>query len=149
MLGKEIIDDEGFDGKASRSKGLNLLNVTTKMGKEKNLGKKRFVSFINQNMINGYEIHLGQTIGLDCEKPFAKTGDKLEGAISKNGKVMGTYIHGLFSEDNFRESFFSELSNTDFASNTPYQQNVNKVLEDFVEVLEQNIDVESILSLAR
>ena len=62
---------------------------------------------------------------------------------------MGTYIHGLFSEDNFRESFFSELSNTDFASNTPYQQNVNKVLEDFVEVLEQNIDVESILSLAR
>ena len=100
-------------------------------------------------MINGYEIHMGQTIGLDCEKPFAKTGDKLEGAISKDGKVMGTYIHGLFSEDNFRESFFSELSNTDFASNTPYQQNVNKVLEDFVEVLEQNIDVESILSLAR
>ena len=149
ILGKEIIDDEGFDGKVSRSKGLNLLNVTTKMGKEKNLGKKRFVSFINQNMINGYEIHLGQTIGLDCEKPFAKTGDKLDGAISKNGKVMGTYIHGLFSEDSFRESFFSELSNTDFASNTPYQQNVNKVLEDFVEVLEHNIDVESILSLAR
>ena len=149
MLGKEIIDDEGFDGKASRSKGLSLLNIKTRMGKEKNLGKKRFVSFINQKEINGYEIHLGKTSGLDCEKPFAKTGDKLDGAISRDEKIMGTYIHGLFWEDDFRESFFSKLSNRDLALNTSYQQNVNRVLEDFVEVLEQNLDVESILSLAR
>ena len=62
---------------------------------------------------------------------------------------MGTYIHGLFWEDDFRESFFSKLSNRDLALNTSYQQNINRVLEDFVEVLEHSLDVESILSLAR
>ena len=70
-------------------------------------------------------------------------------AISKNGKVMGTYLHGLFSADDFRESFFSKLSNRDLHSTTSYQQNVNRVLDDFVDVLEQSLDVESILSLAR
>ena len=149
MLGKEIIDDGGFDGKASRIEGLNLLDIVTRMGKEKNLGKKHFISFVNEKKINGYEIHLGKTEGLDCKKPFAKAGDKLDGAISNNGKVMGTYIHGLFSEDDFRKSFFSKLSNQKMASNTSYHQNVNRVLDDFVEVLEKSLDVENIFSIAR
>ena len=68
----------------------------TKMGKEKNLGKKEFISTINGKKISGYEIHLGITSGSDCNNPFATLSNKKDGAISSNGLVMGTYLHGLF-----------------------------------------------------
>ena len=115
ILGDEIIDDQGYDGTPSKVNGLGLLNVKTKMGKEKNLGKKEFISTINGKKISGYEIHLGITSGSDCSNPFAILSNKKDGAISCNGLVMGTYLHGLFFSDEFRNNFVCLLYTSDAA----------------------------------
>ena len=149
ILGTEIVDDQGFDGLPSKAKGLGLLDVQTKMGKEKNLGKKEFISALNGKKISGYEIHLGITSGKDCNKPFATFSKRNDGAISSNGLVMGTYIHGLFVSDEFRNKLVTKLSSEEREENVSYHDNLNFILEEFVSVLEDNLDIDLMLSAAR
>ena len=149
ILGNEIIDDQGYDGTPSKAKGLGLLNVKTKMGKEKNLGKKEFISTINGKKISGYEIHLGITSGSDCNNPFAILGNRKDGAISSNGLVMGTYLHGLFFSDEFRNNFVAKLSSEEKKEDISFHDSIEFILEEFVRVIEDNLDVDSILSIAR
>ncbi len=53
----------------------------------------------------GYEMHMGVTEGPDCARPFARLADgSPEGAISADGRVIGTYVHGLFADDRQRAS---------------------------------------------
>ena len=149
ILGNEIIDDQGYDGTPSKAKGLGLLNVKTKMGKQKNLGKKDFISNINGKKISGYEIHLGVTSGSDCNNPFATLRNKKDGAISSNGLVMGTYLHGLFFSDEFRNKFVAKLSSEEKKEDVSFHDTIDLILEEFVKVIEDNLDVDSILSVAR
>jgi adenosylcobyric acid synthase len=61
--------------------------------------------------VRGYEIHIGETQYLEGSAPFAKIcrrGDALyvlDGCINRNGRVIGTYLHGIFHEDVFRHAF--------------------------------------------
>ncbi|MFZ3168115.1 MAG: cobyric acid synthase [Candidatus Methanoperedens sp.] len=114
MLGNEIIDSgiEGSGGACS-IKGLGLLNVSTRFGKyEKQIrqvekpvtGNGQILGPIKEQRVTGYEIHMGETEG--GEPAF---GD--DGSVSENGIVIGTYLHGLFENDNFRNSFLSYLYN--------------------------------------
>ena len=149
ILGNEITDDQGYDGIPSNAKGLGLLDVQTIMGKEKNLGKKEFISTVNGKKISGYEIHLGITSGNDCNKPFATLRGRKDGAISSNGLVMGTYLHGLFFSDEFRNKFVTKISGNEKEENVYFNDNIDFILEEFVNVLEENLDVDSMLSTAR
>ena len=149
ILGTDIVDEKGFDGLPSKAKGLGLLDVQTKMGKEKNLGKKEFISALNGKKISGYEIHLGITSGKDCNNPFATFSKRNDGAISSNGLVMGTYIHGLFVSDEFRNKLVTKLSSEEREENVSYHDNLNFILEEFVSVLEDNLDIDLMLSAAR
>jgi adenosylcobyric acid synthase len=112
MLGNEIIDTgiEGTDG-ACIIKGLGLLDVSTRFAKyekktqqvEKHItGNGRILGAIKGQSVTGYEIHMGETQG--GESAF---GD--DGSVSENGLVIGTYLHGLFENDNFRNSFLGYL----------------------------------------
>ena len=149
ILGNEITDDQGYDGIPSNAKGLGLLDVQTIMGKEKNLGKKEFISTVNGKKISGYEIHLGITSGKDCNKPFATLRERKDGAISSNGLVMGPYLHGLFFSDEFRNKFVTKISGNEKEENVYFNDNIDSILEEFVNVLEENLDVDSMLSTAR
>lgn len=112
MLGTEIIDS-GIEGTGSSCsmKGLGLLNVSTRFEKyekqtrqvEKRVtGTGQILGPIQGELITGYEIHMGETEG---EEPAF--GD--DGSVSENGIVIGTYLHGLFENDNFRNSFLAYL----------------------------------------
>ena len=149
ILGNEITDGQGYDGIPSNAKGLGLLDVQTTMGKEKNLGKKEFISTINGKKISGYEIHLGITSGSDCNKPFATLSERKDGAISSSGLVMGTYLHGLFFSDEFRNKFVAKISSKEIEEDVSFNDKIDFILEEFVNVLEDNLDVDSILSSAR
>ncbi|MBI5874752.1 MAG: cobyric acid synthase CobQ, partial [Deltaproteobacteria bacterium] len=99
-------------------KGLGLLDVETTLEKEK---KTYQVAAIIQSEarsqesgVNGYEIHMGDTTGR--EKPFSIITERNsaalkreDGAISKGGRVWGTYIHGIFDNDEFRAGFLNEI----------------------------------------
>jgi adenosylcobyric acid synthase len=112
MLGNEIIDTgvEGTGGACS-IKGLGLLNVTTRFldykkqtrqVKKSITGDGVILGQLKGGKVRGYEIHMGETDG--GEPAF---GD--DGSVSKNGLVIGTYLHGLFENENIRTSFLSYL----------------------------------------
>jgi adenosylcobyric acid synthase len=109
MLGREIDDPHGLEGAPSTAKGLSLLDVETRMEPEKAVRNVEALSEVFSARIDGYEIHIGQTAGADCGRPFSRTGSKSEGAVSRDGRVMGTYLHGLFGNDEFRANFLKKL----------------------------------------
>ncbi|MDD5473828.1 MAG: cobyric acid synthase [Candidatus Methanoperedens sp.] len=112
MLGGEITDSgiEGTSGACS-IKGLGLLNVTTRFGKyEKHTrqvekyvtGNGKILGSIKGEKVTGYEIHMGESVG--GEPAFED-----DGSVSENGLVIGTYLHGLFENENIRNSFMGYL----------------------------------------
>ena len=59
----------------------------------------------------GYEMHMGMTTGPDCARPFAKLADgSSDGAMSADGRIVGTYVHGLFADDRQRAAWLKRLN---------------------------------------
>ena len=148
ILGQEITDNLAIEGKAQTIKGLGLLDIKTKLTKQKQLRIENGFDAIFGKKISGYHIHMGESLGADCKRPFAKIDGKNEGAISKDGLVMGTYLHGLFTSDEFRATFLENLgAKADKALN--YENEIETVLDDLAEHLEQHLDLDAILQLAK
>jgi adenosylcobyric acid synthase len=115
MLGRLIHDPNGLEGLPGTVEGLSLLDVETTLLRDKTLTQVKGTHTATSTSITGYEIHLGKTTGPDCKRPFAhihptaahetsSRQDEPDGAISLNGLVSGTYLHGCFGDDTFRSS---------------------------------------------
>ncbi len=119
MLGKEILDPHGLE-RAGSEVALGLLPVRTIMERDKVTvpargrlsGKSLFGQKADPHEFCGYEIHLGTTEYLDGAEPFAfiaRQGDAAQtvpdGCVSADGRVFGSYLHGLFDHDSFRHEF--------------------------------------------
>ena len=70
-----------------------------------------------------------------------------EGATSADGRVTGSYLHGLFTDDAFRGAWLAGLGVQ--ASGLSYAQGVEQVLDDLADHLEAHVDVAAMLALAR
>jgi adenosylcobyric acid synthase len=147
MLGRTIADPQGIEGPADKVAGLGLLEVETVLSDNKRLepihGRTAGgVSF------KGYEMHMGVTIGGDCARPFARLGDGApEGAVSADGRVFGTYIHGLFADDRQRAAWLSRLSAGPSA--IAYDDLIEQTLDRLAAHLAAHLDLDRLLSLAR
>lgn len=97
MLGKEIHDPLGIEGRQGSSVGLALFDMQTTLGGEKQLKQVQGSLLTTGSVVQGYEIHAGLSVGEAFSSPLLKmdNGDS-EGAISADGQVLGTYVHGLF-----------------------------------------------------
>jgi cobyric acid synthase len=102
MLGRTISDPDGIEGPAGETDGLDLLDVDTVMTADKRLTRTEATHAASGAPIQGYEIHIGQTTGEARARPFAHVAGEAEGAVSADGRVMGSYLHGMFSGDSFR-----------------------------------------------
>jgi adenosylcobyric acid synthase len=147
MLGQSIADPEGIEGSAGETPGLGLLDVTTVMTPQKSLTRVAAVHVATSQPIDAYEIHIGHTEGTDCARPFARVGGADEGAISADGRVHGSYLHGLFASDAFRSAFLARLGIA--ASGAPYRGKVESALDALADHIERHLDVEGLLALAR
>ena len=147
MLGTSIADPDGLEGPPGTTEGLGLLDVTTRMHPDKHLRRVRAAHSASGLPFEGYEIHLGHTEGPDCQRPFAQRDGVAEGAISRCGRVTGSYLHGMFSDDAFRAAFLAQLGTA--ASATGYRAGVEDTLEALADHLEQKLDTDAIFSLAR
>jgi adenosylcobyric acid synthase len=102
MLGRHISDRAGSEGPPGEAPGLGLLDVDTVL-----VGDKRLVEVTGHEVatgmpVQGYEMHLGVTSGPGLARPMLDLDGLSDGAISADGRVMGCYLHGLFSSDSFR-----------------------------------------------
>lgn len=96
MLGDVVKDPQGVEETAGSEQGLGLLPLTTMMSEQKALENSQGVITGSQTVVKGYEIHCGvtDTLGLTS---FATLSDgRSDGVISDDGKIIGTYLHGLF-----------------------------------------------------
>ena len=147
MLGRQVHDPLGLEGPAGSAAGLGLLDVETTLSASKTLTQVRAIHGATGTALDGYEIHLGQTAGPDCSRPFAHIGTVPDGATSANGRVMGTYIHGCFASDGFRTAFLKSLDAAPGA--LAFEEEIESTLDDLARHLENSLDLDQILALAR
>jgi adenosylcobyric acid synthase len=147
MLGRSVSDPDGIEGSPGTLPGLGLLDVETTLS-----GDKRLVPVTGRShdgaAISGYEMHMGRTAGAGLSHPFAMLdGIGAEGAVSPDGRVSGTYIHGLFGETAQRAAWLAR-----FAAGAPrldYEQAVENALDALAAHLEAHLDIDALLNLAR
>jgi len=98
MLGSEVTDPLGMEGQAGASPALGLLDMCTEMRDEKSLKQVQGVCAFDggQAAVSGYEIHMGVSTGSALATPAFFIDGRPEGALSADGQVLGTYLHGLF-----------------------------------------------------
>lgn len=96
MLGCSITDPHGIEGVAGKSAGLGLLDIDTELTKEKRLAQVSGACAFADASVSGYEIHMGRSSGPALAHPAFHIDGKPEGALSVDGQILGTYLHGLF-----------------------------------------------------
>ncbi|RYE64039.1 MAG: cobyric acid synthase [Oxalobacteraceae bacterium] len=146
MLGRRISDPEGSEGPPGSAEGLGLLDVETVLSASKRLEAVTGVSADGISFA-GYEMHTGHTIGADCSRPFSSIAGHAEGASSADGRVVGTYVHGLFCDDRQRSAWLSRLGGT--VSGLNYEANVDAILDRLAAHMEQHLDIDGLLKIAR
>ncbi|MET3585556.1 adenosylcobyric acid synthase [Pseudorhizobium tarimense] len=146
MLGRRVADPHGTEGEPGAIEGLGLLDVETELDGDKRLQAVRGHSFDGVSL-DGYEMHIGRTSGADCTRPFANFGGELDGAVSANGRVMGTYLHALFANDRQRSAWLERLGGA--ASALDYEADVDAVLDRLAAHAEQHLDLDALLKIAR
>lgn len=105
MLGRRIADPHALEGPAGESEGLGLLELDTVLEPEKQLRNVRGRLSLGDVPVSGYEIHAGVSQGPALERPVAQLDDgRCDGALSPDGQVLGTYLHGLFESAEAREA---------------------------------------------
>jgi adenosylcobyric acid synthase len=147
MLGRLVLDASGIEGPAGETAGLGLLDVATEMTPDKRLARVRGVHAATGAAVEGYEIHIGRTEGADRARPFARVEGAAEGAVSPDGRVMGTYLHGIFASDGFRAAFLAGLGAA--PSGRSHAAGVEEALDDLAAHMEAHLDVDGLLALAQ
>ena len=117
------------------------------MSPQKRLAETRATHVDTGAEFLGYEIHIGRTDGPDCARPFARLGDRADGATSADGRIMGSYFHGMFRDDGFRRAFLGKLGAE--SSDLDYDASVEQTLDALAAHLETHLDLDALFAAAR
>jgi adenosylcobyric acid synthase len=157
MLGKVIVDPNGVEGEPGRSTGLGFLAFETTLQKSKKRTRVEGVSIVGDKKITGYEIHMGKTRFLAQIPPLIKIikldgtlPQKVEGARSQDGKVWGTYLHGLFDQPEFRHYLLSgfKKKGQSFSTNpTAWSDFKNRQYDLLAEHFTQHLDLSNLAQI--
>jgi adenosylcobyric acid synthase len=146
MLGRSVADPAGVEGPPATVEGLSLLDVATTLSAEKRLEPVRGTSGDGAPFA-GYEMHMGVTEGPDCARPFGQLRDgSPEGAMSADGRVVGTYVHGLFGDDRQRAAWLARFAAT---ATIRYDDLLERTLDALAAHLESHLNISRLLTLAR
>ena len=145
MLGHLIADPQGIEGPPGETPGLGLLDLSTRMSRAKHLAETAAVHVATGQTVRGYEIHLGVTAGPDRARPFMLVDGRPEGAVSADGGVAGTYLHGLFRSDAFRAAWLASFGVT---ATTSYEADVEATLDALARHMEAHLDIDGLLAAA-
>ncbi len=146
MLGREIADPDGMEGKPGSTPGLGLLDLTTVMTSDKRVTETEALHPASGSRVKSYEIHLGRTDGPDRARPLFTVDGQPEGATREDGRVMGSYLHGMFTEDAFRRAFLASLGAT--PGNVSYDQTLEETLDALADHLAAHVATDRLLALA-
>lgn len=111
MLGEEIQDPFAIESLHKEIEGLRLLPIRTAITKEKTtvLSNGVLDLYGKSFSVTGYEIHMGKTETTEACQWLIKTMGRSEGCKTDDEKVIGTYFHGIFHNDAFREELLNQI----------------------------------------
>ncbi|MFX3679852.1 MAG: hypothetical protein ACN6I5_01060 [Hyphomicrobiales bacterium] len=147
MLGRVVRDPKGIEGAPGEAEGLGLLDIETVMHPAKTVRNASARSVVHDVPLTGYEIHLGETIGPDCARPVAIIDGRPDGAISADGRVMGTYLHGLFDAGGFRRAFLAGFGIG--AEAVDHRARIEAAVDAIADELETVVAADALLEAAR
>ncbi|MEZ5769922.1 MAG: cobyric acid synthase CobQ, partial [Paracoccaceae bacterium] len=137
----------GIEGRPGSAPGLGVLDVRTVLEPAKTLALTEARALASGETVEGYEIHLGRTVGADCARAWLDLGDgRRDGAASPDGRVMGTYLHGLFASDGFRRAYLAGLGAA--PSDRGYDDGVEAALDALAAHCETHLDLDRLFDLA-
>lgn len=147
MLGRRIADPEGVEGKPGACAGLGYLDIETVIAASKTVRENTGLILPALSCVSGYEIHAGETTGAGLARPLIRfAGGRHDGARSGDGRVSGTYLHGLFDHPESRKSFLAQFGKA--SQGFENRDRIITVLDGLADHLEQHLDIEGMLSLA-
>lgn len=148
MLGRKIADPLGIEGPPGEVTGLGLLEVCTRMTPKKALRRVRGAALEDGAALDAYEMHIGETTGPACAAPLHRLADgRLDGAKSSDGRVAGTYLHGLFNADAMRRHWLGRIGAR--SSDLAYEAKIESVLDALALHLETHLDMNALIDCAR
>ncbi len=159
ILGRVVRDPHGVEGQPGDTPGLGLLDVETVLRKEKVLSRSSGIWQENGEDLEGYEIHMGETrLAPGARAPISvtsrdgKAAGGTDGAMSTDGKVWGTYFHGLFDAAGFRCAFLKALdpARRPAASGTPTPSAIafrNRQYDLLAAHFREHLDMQRLLEL--
>ena len=160
MMGRRILDPHGVESPDQEAEGLGLLPVDTEFATTKETYRVRglvasgvgLLSRAGNCAVEGYEIHMGSSVSTaPSTSPFriSRPGrpTQMDGAISPDGKAMGTYIHGLFNSYSLRRALLEQLAEwkgveLPDASDTGGLLSRDAEYDKLAETVRNNIDVD-------
>ena len=160
MLGHRILDPKGVESDTTETVGLGLLDVTTCFNMKKVTAHVEGHELSTKLLILGYEIHAGRVMRQQSARPLfhlsrrnTETVDELEGAQSVDGHVLGTAIHGVFDNSQFRRDVIDRIRTAkglaSLAATASVDITVRRMQEydRFADVLKANTDIVRIAAL--
>ncbi len=152
MIGSDIADPHGLESGGKTIKGLGFLDLTTVLALEKTLTRAIAQHLESGITVHGYEIHHGQSNGRQLE-PLVKKEDGLpDGAKSADGRLWGTYLHGIFDADEFRRWFINRLRVRRGLPAKPAvlaKYDIEPALDRLAEVVRRSLDMDRIYKWLR
>ena len=149
MLGQRVEDLEGADGLAGSVDGLGLFAMTTVMTDDKVVRPVRGTTIADGDSVAGYEIHTGRSHGNALDRAFCRLEDGAsDGAVGAGGRLIGTYLHGVFASDAFRARWLQGIR-SGRSSALDYEDSVERALDELADGLEAALDVDALFALAR
>ncbi len=121
MLGQTIEDPLGIESPVSKVEGLGVLPTTTQFGGDKATyqvsakitTEAGWMKALKGERVSGYEIHHGQTIAGNSWLTIIKRNHSgcsiSDGETSADGRIWGSYLHGLFDNDSFRRTWLKSI----------------------------------------
>ena len=147
MLGERVDDPEGLEGNGGATECLGLLAMTTTMvaGKQlKNVCGTLTLPTRNSSQteagFSGYEMHNGVSEGAALARPLGQMNGDNEGAVSVDGQIAGTYVHGIFDEPGACEVLLQWAGLDHSGVAVDYQQHRLAQLDRLADQVEQHLD---------
>lgn len=155
MLGERLDDPDQVESAIAAAPALGLLPVHTVLHPEKitRLTKVNPASGAIravpgwQHSIGGYEIHAGLSSIVGDAEPFAQQGTAFDGAVSPDGRIIGTYLHGLFDDAPLREALLNRLRRAKGLPESPAALPPPDQYDRLADHLEQHLDLPRLLTI--
>ena len=150
FLSQSIHDPDKIESETTSFKGLDLLDLTVEMKKEKHLSQVEATFLPWQSPLKGYEIHHGKTevIGTNLKEiVINKETSKAIGHSTLDGRVWGSYLHGLFDDNQFRRQFLDHHRSKNGKrplQKVVYEYDTDKAISNLAQIVRRSTNLERI-----